>query len=72
MTARKLLCAIGINGLPVHYGGRDKLLDNFTMILSSYYKIVVYKSSHEALSNMTLQNGYWLISKHLINNMKQL
>ena len=57
MRTRKSLYIVGTNGLPVRYGGWDKLLDNLTLTLSSDYKIVVYTSSYEALPNLTEYNG---------------
>jgi glycosyltransferase involved in cell wall biosynthesis len=57
MSAKKSLYIVGTNGLPVRYGGWDKLLDNLTLSLSPDYKIVVYTSSYEALPNLTEYNG---------------
>jgi len=57
LIIKKTLYIVGTNGLPVRYGGWDKLLDNLTLTLSSDYKIVVYTSSYEALPNLTEYNG---------------
>lgn len=57
MKNKKSLYIVGTNGIPVRYGGWDKLLEHLTLQLSSDYKIVVYTSSYEAVPNLKEHNG---------------